>query len=317
MKRVPPKGPQKIHNLVFARIYRSTTLRQWTIRLLKFFGVKQFQARSGINQPFICHLGDFIGEGPFINADSSRPEILIMAAWCDQFERPVVFDVGGNVGFVATQTALLLMDKSPSVYSFEPVPFTFRRLVDSVQRLELEDYVHPICTAMSAAPGLTQISYFEANTMLAQVFKDEPNKRVGDKVAFSSVLTIDQTAAAMNALPCLIKVDVEGHEVEVFKGAKLTLSQPEAPGICFELNPLTLSESFTTVVELVQLFRGYQFFYVNDFEGQRMEFGETITCIDDIDWVCNIFAVPTTETALNRWRAALHCATAELAALRN
>lgn len=317
MRRAAPKGPRRIHNLVFARIYRSTTLRQWTIRLLKFFGVKQFQARSGIDQPFICHLGDFMGEGPFINADAHRSEVLIMAAWCDQFERPIVFDVGGNVGFVATQTALLLMDKSPSVYSFEPVPYTFRRLVDSVRRLELEEFVHPICTAMSAAPGLTRLSYSETNTMLAQVFKDEPNKRVGDKVAFASVLTIDQTAAAMNALPCLIKVDVEGHEVEVFKGAKLMLSQPEAPGICFELNPLTLSESLTTVDELVRLFDGYEFYYVNDFEGQRMEFGEQIAGIDKIDWVCNVFAVPRTDAALNRWQAALHCAAAELAALRN
>jgi hypothetical protein len=140
---------------------------------------------------------------------------------------------------------------------------------------------------------------------------------VGDKVAFASVLTIDQTAAAMNVSPCLIKVDVEGHEVEVFKGAKETLSQAEAPGICFELNPLTLSESSTTVAELVQLLDGYQFFYVNDFEGQRMEFGERITCLDKIDWVCNVFAVPNTEATLTRWRAALHRATAELAALRN
>jgi len=298
------------------RVYGSTTLRVALVRLLKMVGFKQFQARSGINQPFICHLGDFIGEGPFVNAEICRAEIVSMTAWCEQIENPIIWDVGGNCGFVATQLALSLRHKKPHIFSFEPVPYTFQRLVNSIKSLSLEDYVFPVCVGLSNTPGVARISYFESNTMLAQVFESSPNKRVGDKVAVAGVLSLDQMAQDIGE-PCLIKIDVEGHETKVLEGAKKILSSKEPPAICFELNPLTLKESDTSVHKLISLFVGYDFFYIDDFEGQRIEFGQKLSDIRKIDWVCNIFAIPANEVAQTRWHIALAHAQEVLSALRN
>ena len=53
----------------------------------------------------------------------------ICAAWLRTEEKPIVFDVGANVGFVATQLAQMLNGRSPTIYAFEPVPATFAKLV--------------------------------------------------------------------------------------------------------------------------------------------------------------------------------------------
>src|SRR5437764_4470977 len=108
----------------------STTFRLYTLRLLRGLRVKHFRAKSSLNLPYICHVGDSLGESPYYNPDSHRSEIVLMSAWCEQSSEPVILDVGGHVGFVATQLALLLHGKCPKIYSFEPVPYTFCRLID-------------------------------------------------------------------------------------------------------------------------------------------------------------------------------------------
>jgi FkbM family methyltransferase len=238
-----------------------------------------------------------------------------MSAWCKQFREPVILDVGGHVGFIATQLALLLRNTKPKIYSFEPVPYTFQRLVESVNLLGLQDYVYPICSALSNDAGIARICYSEWDSMLAQVVVSNPNDRIGDKITFVNTLTIDQVASTLGETPTLIKIDVEGHEVSVLQGARKILSKNDKPSICFELNPQTLSEANTSVEELIGQLEGYDFFYINDFEGQRNELGIMISDFSRIDWVCNIFAVPKTESALKRWNNALTIAKKELARL--
>lgn len=294
----------------------STALRLSTVKLLRKLGIKHFRAQSGLNQPFICHPGDSNGENPYYNFASSRMEIVIMATWCRQFAEPLMLDVGGNVGFVATQVAQLIRERRPQIFSFEPVPVTFQRLLNSVRLLKLEDFVYPVCCALSDAPTLTRITYSEWDTMFAQVTPYESNLRVGDKTAWCPALTVDQVGAVIGRTPALIKIDVEGHEPKVLKGAERILSGEEAPGVCLEFNPLTLSECHTSAGELAAQLSAYDLFYIDDFEGQRMSFGQPIADLTSIDWVCNVFAVPQTPPGRQRWSAAFSEAESLLSSLR-
>ena len=293
----------------------STTLKLLHLRVLRRLSIKSFRSKSSLNLPYICHVGDSLGESPYYNPDSHRSEIVVMSAWCEQFQGPLILDVGGHVGFVATQIALLLRDKSPQIYSFEPIPYTFSRLLDSIYSLNLQDCVYPVCSALSETASLARICYSEWDSMLAQVIVDKPNDRIGDKIALVNTLTIDQVITALDSHPSLIKIDVEGHEVSVLRGAKEILSQDNKPGICFELNPQTLEEGGTSVRQLIEQLNGYDFFYINDFLGQLKELGTKVSDFSDIDWVCNIFAVPATETARNQWSLALSIAKRKLAQL--
>lgn len=153
--------------------------------------------------------------------------------------------------------------------------------------------------------------------MFAQITNGGPNNRVGDKTAWCSVLTADQVKAAVGHAPALIKVDVEGHEVNVLRGAANVLSGDDAPGICLESNPLALSECNSSVRELSDQLTAYELFYVNDFEGQRLDFGRPIDDLNSIDWVCNIFAVPRTAPGKKRWSKAVAEAATMLDGLRS
>ena len=55
----------------------------------------------------------------------------------------------------------------------------------------------------------------------------------------------------------------------------------------------------------VDLLDGYALYYVNDYCGQKIRFGDTIGSPEKIDWVCNLFAVPATESAGRRWMSVL------------
>jgi hypothetical protein len=56
---------------------------------------------------------------------------------------------------------------------------------------------------------------------------------------------------------------------------------------------------------LINLLSGYALYYVNDYCGKKIAFGDPIERSEKIDWVCNLFAVPATESAARRWASVL------------
>jgi len=288
----------------------STTARRYGLKLLRGVGVKHFRARSGIGIPYICHLSDLSGEVPFYDRDYSASEILLMAQWCRQVEKPVVFDVGANNGFIATQLAQLLRENSPRIFAFEPVPSTFSSLSKSVTALRLQQLVFPICCAISDKAGASAIAYNPRESLFAQVGNDKWNTRVGSDLAYCATLRLDDIVNCLGVTPTLLKIDVEGSELRVLRGAGSLLDSPEAPAICLEWNPVTMKERGSSLTELVALLGPRTCYYIDDFEGQRIPFGEEIENVANINWVCNVFAVP--QDRLGSWQTAKLTALEEL-----
>ncbi len=291
----------------------STTLRQYWLKALRVARVRNFRAKSGLGLPYVCHVGDFAGEAPFYYRPHSVREICLMAEWCRNFEKPIIFDVGANNGFVATQLAqVLLKDCSPRIYAFEPVPSTFCQLRYSIEKLQLGDSISEICCAVSDLAGINPIAYNPAASLFAQIRQDGANSRVGSKVAICATLTVDEIVKSLRMQPSLIKVDVEGFEVAVLRGAAELLRGGAPPAICFEWNPLTMAEMNVRSTELPELLSNYQLYYVDDFEGQRFELGKEVPSLSAIKWVCNIFAVPSPvgktfwDRVFNAVRSSLH-----------
>jgi hypothetical protein len=98
-----------------------------------------------------------------------------------------------------------------------------------------------------------------------------------------------------------VKIDAEGYEVSVLRGAEGLLSRPDRPAILFECNPNTLAECGASVCTLLNLLLGYTVHYVDDLCGQKVPFGSLIQDFEKIDWLCNLFAVPLTENSARRW----------------
>src|SRR4051812_19213442 len=150
----------------------STTGRRYWLKMLNAVGVKSFRAKSAFGLPYICYVGDLAGELPFYNRRHSAAEIELMAAWCRELDSPVIFDVGANNGFVATQVAQMLHAVKPTICAFEPVPSTFKQLDHSVRKLGLEQVVIPLCCAVSDAIDVVGVYYDPCQSLFAQVRDD-------------------------------------------------------------------------------------------------------------------------------------------------
>ena len=224
-----------------------------------------------------------------------------MYSWCADLHRPVIFDIGAHTGFVATQLAQALRSQTPAIFCFEPIPSTFSKLQLSVERLQLEDLITPLPCALSDNCGLLHIRYDEWDSMLAQVVVNGIADRL-ERVIYSCALTIDDVAASTNLAPALVKIDVEGYEPHVFRGAAKVLSSEAAPGVLFELNPSRLRELGLSVDDLSKYLPHYSYYYVSSWRDRTCDrFGERINSLRDISSDCDIFAVPNTQQAQNRW----------------
>jgi FkbM family methyltransferase len=281
----------------------STTLRLAWIRALRCCGVRRFTAKSSLGYPFICHIGDSLGENPFYDKISFCAELELCAAFLIEEVKPVIFDVGANVGFWSTQLAQMLADRSPEIYSFEAAPSTFGKLHESIALLRLQSSVYPIASAVLSEAKPVQLSFSEWNSQFAQVSK-ELNPRVGDRLVFAAGTTLDLFAGTFQIVPHLIKIDVEGGEADVLRGAADVLYK-HRPALLFEYNPLTLSEKQITASQIDKSLKNYSLYFVDDFGRGRRTLGEPVVSLDEIDWVCNIFAVPDTFECRSKWESSL------------
>ena len=285
----------------------SGTARLAWLKALGAVGIKSFITTSGLGYDFVCHIGD-LANFPFYDRGAYRTELELCYGWLQGESNPVVYDIGANHGFISTHLAQMLAGQTPNIYAFEPAPPTFAKLVQSVERLGLSNSVYPVAAAVVDNARPVQISYSERNSLLAQIRPWGLNPRLGEKIAEAEGVTLDGFSAANGAPPKFIKIDAEGSEAAVFRGAQSLLSQPDRPAILLECNASTLAECGESVATAVELLCGYTLYYVNDYCGQKIPFGSPVENPEKIDWVCNLFAVPVTESAARRWASvSRHC----------
>lgn len=289
----------------------SAGLRLIWLKALRIVGVRDFVAASGLGYNFVCHVGD-LAAYPFYHRRAFEAELEVCTAWLLGRKQPVVYDVGANVGFFATHLAQMLSREQATIFAFEPVPTTFTRLLSSVQRLGLSDRVHPVAAAVSDSLSPVRISYSRDNSLYAQVTPSGLNPRVGDRLVHVAGTTLDAFLAFNGVVPSLLKIDVEGSEAAVLRGAQGLLSRADRPALIMEYNPITLSECGVAAEALADLLRGYTLYYVDDIYGQKFALGTEVKNLGEIDWCANLFGVPRVEGATPRWEAALRQAVRRL-----
>lgn len=127
-----------------------------------------------------------------------------------------IFDVGGNFGQTAARFAAAF--PAATIFTFEPVPESFARLQQAVQR---HPRIKPFNTALGDTVGSIAMhltSSAGTNTILpsrtATNRLDIPIDTIDSFVTAHSIATID-----------LLKIDVEGYELQVLKGAEQILNR--------------------------------------------------------------------------------------------
>ena len=134
-------------------------------------------------------------------------------------------DVGSNLGAYSILASKVVGAKS---IAFEPLPNTAKRLHEQLQLNEIECLV----TIMNCGVG-------SQSGVLAFTNSEDTRNRVsfkGDHGEVTQVPVVTLDSVINHASPMILKIDVEGYEHEVLKGAEVLLSSGNVLAILIEVN---------------------------------------------------------------------------------
>jgi FkbM family methyltransferase len=153
---------------------------------------------------------------------------------------PVFIDVGANVGTYSTQ--LLSRFQDSSIWAFEPNPFTFERLKKHVEN----GNIHTVNMGLSSQDGT--LSFYDRKdkngssphgSLYSEVIEEIHSV---ESVSFSvRATTLDDFLEKHQIKKInLLKIDTEGHELEVLKGAKKAIASGLIDLIHIEFNEMNI-----------------------------------------------------------------------------
>lgn len=168
-------------------------------------------------------------------------EVFPLTPFLDHYQNMCVFDVGANTGlwseaFLRTQGARVAQH-----VMFEPMDGNLkqmtRRNANTLSKLTASTEI--VSAAMGASEGQVEIHFDKDNTTLASV--SNTSSDLGHRVIeltqsrMVPLTTVDaaMTARGMDELH-LLKVDVEGYEMQVLKGSEQGLSRGRIRNVFFE-----------------------------------------------------------------------------------
>ena len=184
---------------------------------------------------------DSEAELPRLRSCFKEPETV---AWIEQFVRggDVLFDIGANVGAYS-----LVADRATkggcTVYAFEPSFSTFAQLSRNIALNGAAGRVIPVLVALSDVTGLVTFNYSSTDpgTALHALGPSLDSSGKPFTPAFTQpVLSYrmdDFIAQFAIAAPNHIKLDVDGLELKVLRGATGVLANPRLRTVIVEIEP--------------------------------------------------------------------------------
>jgi FkbM family methyltransferase len=145
----------------------------------------------------------------------------------------VALDVGANVGAYSTLLGRWV-GPSGAVYAFEPAPYSFRGLMRHVELNDVTSVVKPICAAVGGTPATAPFlaSGPSGQNRLAAAAE------AGASTVTVPVTTLDEFCSREGIAPDFIKIDVEGSELDVLRGARETIrARRGALSLFVEMHP--------------------------------------------------------------------------------
>lgn len=135
-------------------------------------------------------------------------------------------DVGANVG---SYTILACSSIGARGYAFEPIPTTYKRLVENIHLNHLDNRVECLNIGVGGKQGRIDFTANMDTTNHALVSGEQNKNTVSVEVSTLDTVLKDE-------LPALIKIDVEGYEAAVLEGALETLEKGTLHSVIMELN---------------------------------------------------------------------------------
>jgi FkbM family methyltransferase len=157
-------------------------------------------------------------------------------------KQPVVFDVGANVGDYTAEVRAL--NPEARIICFEPHPKTFQTLVANAKNIEAHNVgvgsESGVLSFYDHVNGDGSVHASFVKGVIENIHHDQAVERT------VPVTTLDEFCRANGIEEIdLLKIDTEGYELEVLKGARKLLQHARIGAIHFEFNEMnTVSRAF-------------------------------------------------------------------------
>jgi FkbM family methyltransferase len=163
-------------------------------------------------------------------------------------EDDTIVDVGGNFGWYAT----LFAKAAPrgKVISYEPVPDTFEVLRENIAMNNMAENVelHPVCVGEQAGT----VSFLRTgNSGLGHV---ATGNETGESIDIA-IVTLDEQLHGLAGKIALIKIHVEGFELNVLRGSRQLLAADHPPVVQVKLTDDRLERYGVSRHDICQFFR--------------------------------------------------------------
>jgi FkbM family methyltransferase len=168
----------------------------------------------------------------------------------------LVIDVGANVGFFSLRFAGWVGDDG-KVISIEPEDHNYDNLISALKRKGILDRIDALKAVAAAEPG---VMLLEINPLHPT---DHKLSRDGTGLSVTAVTLDDLVQDKGHLRPALVKIDVQGAEMLVLKGAAGIL-EVAGPALFIELHEEGLSRFGTSVSAILDHLseRGYQAYWL-------------------------------------------------------
>jgi FkbM family methyltransferase len=218
--------------------------------------------------------GLLFAPGPSNSAYASGGNELPVQEALERHLRPgaVFYDVGANVGFFSVIGARLV-GNTGVVYAFEPVPenATYVRLNARLNRFRNIKVVEKAVSRCSGAGELWLAGYSGGSSLT--LAPPDARRRLAVKLVSIDDLVYGQG----QAVPAVLKIDVEGAEIDVLRGMSRTLAEIK-PAIVYEIDDERRDAYDEKCLECENLLRGF---------GYRVE--PLKPSYPDIEWIVGHF----------------------------
>ena len=159
-----------------------------------------------------------------------------------------VLDVGAHVGFVSLPLSGAV-DPAGRVIAFEPATANARILRQHLEWNRCTN-VEVVESLVGASSGEVEFHEMDEPTGMNSVMVKKAHARY--RTTTRPQVTVDDVCAERNCHPELIKIDVEGAEIEVLGGATRVLAE-DRPTLFLSVHPTQLELLGSSVAELVAL----------------------------------------------------------------
>ena len=201
------------------------------------------------------HTGDYISKKLFIEYDFDFFLIKkTLKLQNKNHKRETIINIGANIGSICIRSIKENFFKY-GIF-FEPSIINYRLLMANIHINKLEDKIKAYRLALSDRKKILKLIIdTKGNLGRNRISKKKNQKNLKIEKVKSDIL--DNFTSNLSKNNTLIFMDVQGHETNVFKGAKKTIKK-KIP-IVFEFSPLLLDKNWIRNFDL--LLKNYNFFY--------------------------------------------------------